>query len=621
MGKSRLSPSSSGRAPPRHARRLRRVPVVRRRTRLLRLAGDLAHAVRPRRRRRRGRAARARSSASSPRSTRRSSRARRCSAAVLGLSIPDNELTRAFDAKLRKTSLEALLAECLRARAAQRAAGAGARGLPLARPRSRATCSTCSPGRSPAARPDRARLPPGRRARRRARRRVAAGFTESRSPSSTGARPSSLIRSKLEQLARRRRRAAGGARGARHRRAHRATRSTSRSCSTTSTSRGSTRRTSGRCAARAARQPAQPDPQPHRHARRAAPAHAQGRERARPRVSRADAAGGLPGARDARRRRGAPRRRCARPTSSRSTGRRSESYLFKHVVTQRGCLREPSVRDPRVAARAASAAARGQSAEEVEQQPRPARAPLLAQRRTTYKKRDYLRRAGDAAQANYANTAAIDYFERARPLLASADGWHVLLELGKVLELVGDWATRRGRRPRSARIRRRLRTTPGRARGRRPSSPSSLASAANTTRPRAGCKRPTHGSMRSATSAGPAACCRSRARSLQSRAISRRPATLRGEPRDPPRARRQAAMGERSRNLGIMAEYDGDYDRSRALHEQGSRFRIGGRRQRAPSRSRKTNLGDVLLLQGHSTRRATSRRTSLRLAARSATRG
>jgi len=36
---------------------------------------------------------------------------------VLNLSIPDNDLTASFDAKLRKTSLEALLVDCLRARA------------------------------------------------------------------------------------------------------------------------------------------------------------------------------------------------------------------------------------------------------------------------------------------------------------------------------------------------------------------------------------------------------------------------------------------------------------------------------------------------------------------------
>ena len=40
--------------------------------------------------------------------------------AVLNLRIPDTDLTRAFDAKLRKSSLEALLADCLRARARER---------------------------------------------------------------------------------------------------------------------------------------------------------------------------------------------------------------------------------------------------------------------------------------------------------------------------------------------------------------------------------------------------------------------------------------------------------------------------------------------------------------------
>ncbi len=40
--------------------------------------------------------------------------------AVLKLPIPDNDLTRSFDAKLRKTSLESLLVECLRARTADK---------------------------------------------------------------------------------------------------------------------------------------------------------------------------------------------------------------------------------------------------------------------------------------------------------------------------------------------------------------------------------------------------------------------------------------------------------------------------------------------------------------------
>jgi predicted ATPase len=40
-------------------------------------------------------------------------------AGLLDLPIPDNDLTGSFDAKLRKTSLEGLLAECLRARASE----------------------------------------------------------------------------------------------------------------------------------------------------------------------------------------------------------------------------------------------------------------------------------------------------------------------------------------------------------------------------------------------------------------------------------------------------------------------------------------------------------------------
>ena len=47
----------------------------------------------------------------SARSTRLSSRARRCSSSVLGLDIPETELTAPLDAKVRKASLEDLLAD------------------------------------------------------------------------------------------------------------------------------------------------------------------------------------------------------------------------------------------------------------------------------------------------------------------------------------------------------------------------------------------------------------------------------------------------------------------------------------------------------------------------------
>ncbi len=55
------------------------------------------------------------------------------------------------------------------------------------------------------------------------------------------------------------------------------------------------------------------------------------------------------------------------------------------------------------------------------------------------KKCEYLARAGGAAQAAYANAAAIDYFERLAPLVDQGERVDVLLKLGKVLELVGNW--------------------------------------------------------------------------------------------------------------------------------------------------------------------------------------
>ncbi|CAN5874969.1 adenylate/guanylate cyclase domain-containing protein [soil metagenome] len=55
------------------------------------------------------------------------------------------------------------------------------------------------------------------------------------------------------------------------------------------------------------------------------------------------------------------------------------------------------------------------------------------------KKRLYLLRAGEMAQANYANSAAIDYFTRLLPILDDAERGGVLLKLGQVLDTVGDY--------------------------------------------------------------------------------------------------------------------------------------------------------------------------------------
>ena len=55
------------------------------------------------------------------------------------------------------------------------------------------------------------------------------------------------------------------------------------------------------------------------------------------------------------------------------------------------------------------------------------------------KKRTYLGLAAAAAAATYANAAAIDYYERLVPLLEGSEHVAALLKLGRILELVGDW--------------------------------------------------------------------------------------------------------------------------------------------------------------------------------------
>ncbi|MDT4961674.1 MAG: hypothetical protein QOF87_1321 [Pseudonocardiales bacterium] len=56
------------------------------------------------------------------------------------------------------------------------------------------------------------------------------------------------------------------------------------------------------------------------------------------------------------------------------------------------------------------------------------------------KKRDYLVRAGVAAQSRYANDAAVDYFTTALPLVDVDERPELRRRLGKVLEIAGRWA-------------------------------------------------------------------------------------------------------------------------------------------------------------------------------------
>jgi adenylate cyclase len=55
------------------------------------------------------------------------------------------------------------------------------------------------------------------------------------------------------------------------------------------------------------------------------------------------------------------------------------------------------------------------------------------------KQREYLLKAGIAAQAAFANAAAINYYRRLLPMVEAPDQSPVMLRLAQVLELVGEW--------------------------------------------------------------------------------------------------------------------------------------------------------------------------------------
>ncbi len=59
--------------------------------------------------------------------------------------------------------------------------------------------------------------------------------------------------------------------------------------------------------------------------------------------------------------------------------------------------------------------------------------------RNAVKQRTYFELAGDKAKAAYANAAAIDYYRRLQPLVSAGERAAVLLKLGEVSELVGQW--------------------------------------------------------------------------------------------------------------------------------------------------------------------------------------
>ena len=115
-----------------------------------------------------------------------------------------------------------------------------------------------------------------------------------------------------------------------------------------------------------------------------------------------------------------------------------QSYLFKHVVTQ-----EVAYESMPFAIRAMLHERTGGYIEETGADAIELQLDLLAHHfwhsENLEKKREYLVRAGEAAEASYANTAAIDYLERAAPLVSEQERVDVLLRLGRVVAHVGDW--------------------------------------------------------------------------------------------------------------------------------------------------------------------------------------
>jgi class 3 adenylate cyclase/tetratricopeptide (TPR) repeat protein len=115
-----------------------------------------------------------------------------------------------------------------------------------------------------------------------------------------------------------------------------------------------------------------------------------------------------------------------------------ESYLFKHAVTQ-----EVAYESIPFALRGELHGDVGRYIEGHEPDSVERNLDLLAHHfwlgDDEQRKRLYLRRAGDAAKAAYANESALEYYERLAPLVDEGERVSVLLELGQVLEIVGRW--------------------------------------------------------------------------------------------------------------------------------------------------------------------------------------
>ena len=112
------------------------------------------------------------------------------------------------------------------------------------------------------------------------------------------------------------------------------------------------------------------------------------------------------------------------------------TYIFKHIVTQ-----EVAYESLPFATRASLHNLLGQYIEEAFSSKVDRYVELLAfhydRSDNEAKKREYLRKAGELAQDEYANEAAIDYYERLLPILPQQEQIEILLKLGDIQQLLG----------------------------------------------------------------------------------------------------------------------------------------------------------------------------------------
>ena len=273
-----------------------------------------------------------------------------------------------------------------------------------------------------------------------------------------------------------------------------------------------------------------------------------------------------------------------------------EAYIFKHVVTQ-----EVTYESMPFAIRADLHERVGGHIEEAGTDAIERNLDLLAHHywhsENLDKKRNYLVRAGEAAKAQYANGVAIDYFERVAPLLEAHERWRVTRALGEVRDVVGDWPAAEDSYRKALELAEHAEDGSAAA--------WTCTSLADLARKR-GDYDEAAGWLASALEhfeeqADPVGL----GRVFQ---ISGTVAATRGDftlAREQLEAsleiRRQlgdaAGAGALLSNLGVMAEYEGDYGRSRMLHEEGLALRKKAGDIAAIAIS-EMNLGNVLLLLG-----------------------